>query len=436
MSLTESLPLSMRYSVSGADAIPAKTTLSRFDATSSSYNSGSNNKILIPVNAGDKFLDVSKGYLHFNVVSNHTDAGAVTALMIGNGACVISKMEIACAGSSGKVESIDNYNVYHLYDGLWKSNVNDLTYLQAVAGAGAPALESKARGVALTKAAGSSVNCCIALKGAFLNPYYGKALPAGMNQFTIEITLDSLKNAFVESGASADAPFTFTLSEVRYYAPTYQVLDEQIMASYAQQVSSQPIMWIGESVNAITNTIAAATGKQTLQINSSYRSLNGLCTLIRTSASLENMNKNSLNAVNIDKVTSYKYRIMSESYPSDDIDVSATNTGRAYIEASKVFAPHGKAQSVCSAVSLTQFKAAATADAVNLDAACHGSLCVDLKKFSDERLVMAGLDTSAGGPSTIEMTFSSAPLASTATTLALHDRMFIHAPNGVITAQF
>ena len=49
---------------------------------------------------------------------------------------------------------------------------------------------------------------------------------------------------------------------------------------------------------------------------------------------------------------------------------------------------------------------------------------------------MAGLDTSAGGPSTIEMTFSSAPLASTATTLALHDRMFVHAPNGVITAQF
>lgn len=436
MSLTESLPLSMRYSVTGSDAIPAKTTLSRFDATSSSYNSASNNKILIPVNAGDKFLDVSKGYLHFNVVSNHTDAGAVTALMIGNGACVISKMEIQCSGSSGKVESIDNYNVYHLYDGLWKSNVNDLTYLQAVAGAGAPALESKARGVALTKAAGSSVNCCIALKGAFLNPYYGKALPAGMNQFTIEITLDSLKNAFVESAASADAPFDFTLSEVRYYCPTYQVLDEGIMASYAQQVSSQPIMWIGESVNAITNTIAAATGKQTLQINSSYRSLNGLCTLIRTSSSLENMNKNSLTAVNIEKVTSYKYRIMSESYPSDDIDVSATNTGRCYIEASKVFAPHGKAQSVCSAVSLTQFTAVAAKDAVSLDAACHGSLCVDLKKFSDERLVMSGLDTSAGGPSTIEMTFSSAPNASTATTLALHDRMFVHAPNGVITAQF
>ena len=62
MSLTESLPLSMRYSVSGSDAIPAKTNLSRFDATSSSYNSASNNKILIPVNAGDKFLDVSKGY--------------------------------------------------------------------------------------------------------------------------------------------------------------------------------------------------------------------------------------------------------------------------------------------------------------------------------------------------------------------------------------
>jgi hypothetical protein len=63
-------------------------------------------------------------------------------------------------------------------------------------------------------------------------------------------------------------------------------------------------------------------------------------------------------------------------------------------------------------------------------------MCVDLKKFSDERLILQGLDTTAGGPSNLEITFSSPPSASTAVTLALHDRMFVHNPNGVVETQF
>ena len=436
MSLTDSLPLSMRYSITGSDAIPTKTTLSRFDSTSSSYNSASNNKILIPISAGDKFIDTSKGYLYFKVASNHTDAdGANKAALVGNGAAVIEKLEIAVAGSSGKVESIDNYNVYHLYDELWKSNVNDLTYRQAVAGGGGAALESKALGVQLaeTGAAGNAVNVAVKLNCAFLNSYFNKAIPAGMNQFTIEITLASFDNAMVQM-AAVDAPFTYTVSEVRYYAPCYQVLDEQIMSQYAQQVASQPIMWIGQSVNTITNAIAAAAGKQTLQINSSYRSLNGLCTLVRTSENLNTRTKNGLNAFNLTNISSYKYRIMSESMPPDDVDISSTNTSRSYIEASKVFAKHGETHSVCSAVSQTQWLA--DDDAAN-DSVGSGSLCVDLKKYSDERLVFQGLDTSAtSAPTIIEITYSSAPSASTGLTLALHDRMFVHNPNGIVEAQF
>ena len=54
MSLTDSLPLSMRYSITGADSINSKTKLHRFDSTSASYNSASNNKILIPVSRSRK----------------------------------------------------------------------------------------------------------------------------------------------------------------------------------------------------------------------------------------------------------------------------------------------------------------------------------------------------------------------------------------------
>ena len=50
-----SLPLSMRYSLTGSDTIPSTNRLHRWDSTSSSYSSSSNNIINIPV-AADEFL--------------------------------------------------------------------------------------------------------------------------------------------------------------------------------------------------------------------------------------------------------------------------------------------------------------------------------------------------------------------------------------------
>jgi hypothetical protein len=65
-------------------------------------------------------------------------------------------------------------------------------------------------------------------------------------------------------------------------------------------------------------------------------------------------------------------------------------------------------------------------------------MAVDLKRFSDERLVNLGLDTSgSGAPSTIEINFSGgSPAAQDVTTYALHDRTFIMLPNGTVEAVF
>ena len=124
MSLQNSLPTSMLYSITGSDSIPSRTRLSRFDATNSSYNSGSNNKILIPVSA-DGFIDTSKSYLYFKLTNNSTSAADAGIKLDGNAACVIDKLEIAVAGSS-IVETIDRYNIYHLMEQDWNSSINDL----------------------------------------------------------------------------------------------------------------------------------------------------------------------------------------------------------------------------------------------------------------------------------------------------------------------
>lgn len=439
-----SLPMSMRYTITGADAIPSRTRLSRFDATSSEYTSNSNNKILIPVQA-DGFIDTSKSYLYLKVQSLHTSAGNHAVNFDGNVAAVIDKLEISVSGSSGKVETLDRYNVYHLYDQVWNSGVEDITYQQAVNGGSAPALEWDAKGATLSKTGGhNNVSdfkiLAVKLKSGFLNSYFNKALPMGLPQFTIEITLADGIQAFIAANADV-AVNTYKVSQARFYAPVYQILDEGVMGAYTRQIQSSPTMWVSQSFSTIINTVAAQAAKQTLQLNASFRSLNGLITLMRPSANINNKLKNVLTAFNITGVVSYLYRIGGIQYPSDTIDlnsVEATANGldisRAYMEAGKTLAPHGHKHSKTTAVSQTRFIAA---DAAGDDVGA-GSLCVSLVRFADDRLVNLGLNTAgSSAPSTVEIDFgSTTPAAQDTTTYALYDCVWIMNPNGMVERSF
>jgi hypothetical protein len=443
-----SLPMSMRYTITGADAIPSRTRLSRFDATSSEYTSNSNNKILIPVQA-DGFIDTSKSYLYLKVQSLHTSAGNHAVNFDGNVASVIDKLEISVSGSSGKVETLDRYNVYHLYDQVWNSGVEDITYQQAVNGGSTPALEWTSKGATLAKTGGhSDVSdfkiLAVKLKSGFLNSYFNKALPMGLPQFTIEITLADGIQAFIASNADI-AVNTYKVSQARFYAPVYQILDEGVMGAYTRQIQSSPTMWVSQSFSTIINTVAAQGAKQTLQLNASFRSLNGLITLMRPSANINNKEKNVLTAFNITGVVSYLYRIGGIQYPSDTIDlnsVEATAAGldisRAYMEAGKTLAPHGHKHAKTTAVSQARFIKVDTASGGPNNTTGAGSLCVSLVRFADDRLVNLGLNTAgSSAPSTVEIDFgSTTPAGQDATTYALYDCVWIMNPNGMVERSF
>lgn len=438
-----SLPMSMRYTITGADAIPSRTRLNRFDATSSSYSSNSNNKILIPVQA-DGFLDTTKSYLYVKVQSNHTDAGNVGCNFDGNVASIIDKVEISVAGSSGKVETLDRYNLFHLYNQVWNSGIEDITYQQAVNGGSAPALEWSALGAELKPSGGHGTSAdfqvlALKLNCGFLNSYFNKALPQGLPQFTIEITLADGITAFVY-GAN-NAVNTYSVSEARFYAPVYQILDENVMGVYTRQIQSSPTMWVAQSYSTIINVLAAIGSKQTLQLNASFRSLNGMITLLRPSANMNNKVKNILTATNITNVVSYVYRIGGQQYPQDSLDITSVSTqtaglniSRAYMEAAKTLAPHGKTHAKSSAVSQTRFCAADAAGS----ATGAGSLCINLTRFSDDRLVNLGLNTAGNSaPSTLEVDCGgSAPAAQDATTFCLYDCVWVMNPNGMIERSF
>ncbi len=466
------LPMSMRYSVSGSDAIPSRTRLTRWDSTSSSYSANSNNKILIPI-ASNGFIDTTKGYLYFKLQNNNDG----NATLDGDARAVIEKIEISVAGSSGRVETLDRYNIMSLYKKVWNTSLEDwcadqaLTggndpfstnqtlstimddqNTQAAAGGGGPVANSFANipvGHALTNdsfgvwspdgdtlATTTSRHYCIPLDVGFLNSYYGKALPMGLPQITLEITLAGVTQPFVTS--STTATLNYTLSNVRYYAPTYEILDEGVMSAYKQKLTSSPTMWVGQSAQTIINAVAASAGKQTFQINSAFRSLNSLVSLMRPSANILNKDDNCLTAFNLTNVEDYLYRINSQQYPQDEIAYAANgangNQGRAWLEASKALAPHGQKYAKTCAITATTF---GNDDGLG-SASGRGSLCVDLKRFTDERLVNLGLNTSANSaPSTLEINFgSNAPAAQDLTTFAMYDCVWVLQPNGIVERVF
>lgn len=415
------LPESMRYILTGADAIESRTRLTRFDATSSTYTSNSNNKILIPVQA-DGFIDTNKSYLFCKIKTLHTGADKVAELD-GNIASIIDKLEISVSGSSGKVETIDRYNMFHLYDQTWNSGIEDITYQQVVNGGSAPALSWNPDGEEL--AVNGEITLALKLKAGFLTSYFDKALPAGLPQFTIEITLASGSQAFKYTTGSAN--LHYEVSNVRWYAPTYQILNEAVMADYQAQIASQPTMWVSRGVSSIINVVSATEGKQTKQLNASYRSLNGMVSLMRPSTDINDEEKNCLTSFNITNLQGYLYRIHGSQYPSDSIDVATTDLSRIYMEASKTLAPHGHIHAKSTAVNKTRFTGNGGA----------GSACISLVRFNADNLVNLGLDTSgSSAPSVLELDFSSAPASQDLTTYCLYDVVFVMNPDGTVERSF
>ena len=441
--MESSLPLSMRYAVTGADGIASRTRLSRFDATSSEYSANSNNQIMIPCSA-DGFISSAESYLFMRVESEHATAGI--AHLEGDLSCLIDKIEIQVQGSSGKVETLDNYNTFALLDSRYNADLSDATYNQIVSGGHAPALTYDPRGGRMAVSGGDGgvpdhTIVAVKLKAGFLNSYYDKALPMGLPQFTIILTLANATDALINTDATS-TNINYKVSQVRWYAPVFQILDENVMGAYTRQIQSSPTMWIGQSVSTVVNTTAAGAARRTYQLNASYKSLNGMVTVIRNNTNLNNKRKASISNSTIVGATEFLYRIGSVQYPQDAIEigsVEATATGfnlsRAYIEAVKTFAKHGKMHAKNTQVDRTAFIANQTGDGPTTSGA--GVLAINLKRYTDDRLVNVGLNTSASSaPSTLEVNFDATAVAAQVNTFCLYDCVWVMNPNGLVERSF
>jgi len=420
------LPRSMQYSLGvGADTIPSTTRLHRWDSTHSSYISESNNVAHIPI-AADGFIQTSEGYLFLQVTNNSTTQ---PANLDGNANCLIDKVEISVAGSSGKVEIIENYNTLALLKGAYNNTLEHQNYLANTAGAGTAEVGQTPDGVALAAGGGATqialkLDCC-----GFLNDYYKKAIPMGMQQFTITITFASADVALNHTTNAAAR--TYTINNLRYYAPVFNINDAGVNAQFMQQAGSQGVAWVGQSYGSIINTRTANAGTQSFQLNPRYKSLNSLVSLQRPSAGLTTYNVNVVAATNLDNVSSFQYKIFGSNYPQDGIDYTATtNQSRAYLEAAKSLAPKGRELATGQQVASAIFRGTTAENG-------KGIMAIDLKRFDEGMLVNCGLDTAGNSaPITLEAVYGDAGAAQQVLTFALYDMVFMMRPDRVVETSY
>jgi hypothetical protein len=473
----ENLPKSMRYGMTSATAVPAVATLSRFASVngSSGFSPSGSNQIRFKIQSPG-FLDVCKHYLEFKVNVTGTDADGFAAYVDGHAGSFFDRLRIESNGAV--VEEVLSYGLYNGIRHTYNSGLGEVMKDSAQSGSGRlcvknvttaiglAAADTAAAVKAVTDAAQTANNgrifqvsqgalgagiattkshvFTIQLESGLFKNVHKKALPEGMAEMDVILTLAGNAQALVSAAAA-----TYTIDNPTLFCPSFRIENADVMDNYRRMVQAQ-----GASIHGITpktyiNTVSNGAGTKTLQINDRSLSVLGFVSAVRTNAadSTDHIYANSAygysTAVATTQMTRFKYQIAGINYPQSDINIATAadgrNLSRAHEESLKALAMPGEeyAKSTVSIDQLTGQIDAAYASSVDTQTTevPKGLLSVDLKKFDMEKLKMVGLNTSRNsGPSVLEIEVGTTMGADTnCTTFALCEALFTVLPNGVMT---
>ena len=456
----QNLPKSIRYSMGSANAVQSSTVLSRFSSVNGTiFSSTSSNQVRIKIR-GNGFLQVDKHYLEFTITTATADAQIDT-----HAGSFIDRIRIESGGQI--VEELNNYGLYNAIKQNYNTDVNELYKKNAESGSGKLAIKFEPSQVGLAGAdtaaavkvvtdaafaadngklfeverdaageliaTGNSKVFCIQLESGLLKN--AKALPDGLNEIDLIITLASDTQAMVSAGAA-----TYTMTNPTLYIPAMRVENADVMQSYRQVVAQEGVMWSGVSQKSYVNALPLAAGTPVLQINDRSLSCLGLITAIQTAtanatnASYSNGAFGYTDVTSTTKINRFRYIIQGDNFPQSDILINVADDGlniaRATEESCKALAPlgHNYCDSLISktkAVSQFDLAYAASPATGGTDAPC-GLLSVDLKRTSNDGMRMVGMNTAQNSsPSVLELNVSVALAAAcTATTYALVESFY------------
>ncbi len=429
----DALPASMRYSFSAVDSVPSSLTLRRFDANNGNkFNPAGANEIRIPVQT-DGFLDTKKHYLQFQI-TNLSDAAIA---LEGDSACVIQELRIESQGI--ELERISRYNLLNLHHDANNSSISDVCKRSCMTGGAIPTgtatiftIAGQAQDATGGTAPSQTYILPLQLSGFLMNRF-GKALPQGIAQFEVIIRLETAVVALKGNPTAS----LYEVNNPVLYCPAYNIMDNGIMNTYRSLISQRGVNWLGNTYKTYINSLADSSVTNTgFQINDRSSSLLAFITLIRTTTALSAKNSHSLGCSTLTGITNYRYKIGGVNYPPDQISIDVAgddvNVGRVFNEQLKAFADNGYTYAESLVDRTRLLKTSAEGAASGAECACSG-LCIDLKRFDDERLTLVGLNTAMNSvPNTIELSVDGGTLegASDMTTFAKVEAEFFMAPDG------
>ena len=438
----DNLPKSMRYGLASATAVQATCSLARFSSINgTSFSPTGSNQIRFKVQAPG-FLDAEKHYLQMKI----TAAGDQSQIDTNVGS-VIDRMRIEANGAV--VEEINSYHLYNAIRHYYNADMPE-TYKLA-AESGAAALEAKQGGAFVADnpvevvrgaageliADGNSKILCVQLQSGLLKNVHKKALPEGLVELDIILTLAG--NAVPLVSATA---VTYTIDDPVIFCPMYKIDNGDVMASYRNVVQQEGRRWTGITAKTYINNVANGAGTKNLQINDRSLSGLGMVTALRLATVNTDDAKYSTGAFGYNdgtgSVSQFKYQIGGINYPASDINIAVAangkNVGRAHEETLKALARpgHEYSEGTVGVSNLTTSIIQEYAEAATKSALIpHGLLSVSLKKFDDSMLQMRGLNTSMNSsPNVLEFVHTGFAADLNATTFSLCEAFYTMLPTG------
>ena len=458
------VPIGLQYRLSIADAVPASHNISQFLASNASDFTPSNNTIRINVSSG-AFLDLKNAVLEFDL-KNTTSTDP--ARLDGGAGCVINRIRVLSSDGS-EIERIDSYNLLDCVLDQYTASDGSARIKSAQKGSprfadDTPAFDEATSGalatgertaspyetgitISGTQTAGDDTagklqlkvsgvggigydprqsdilntgitrHYSMGLKCGFFNPSTAKLLPPN-TPFQLEITLGAAADCIVNlAGANA---VNYQLNNAELHIPAVVVNDPNYMAMVNQRLS-QGISYKCNSYDHFVNTTASGAGKDVIQLSARARSLKGLMSVMRQQSKVSSDNDFKLSKRSIQYVSDYSYKVGSQNYPVDRVNLSTDTTaggtasgGRIPLASTanlNIAEAYNHALRLFGSLNLSnaniQIGQEAFAQSENLNNNGAGILAINLSAFSDGS-VNSGLNTLNNLPVSLEFTKTAA----------------------------
>ena len=273
----------------------------------------------VPCGRRNSYLDVGQSYLRLNI--KNTD-GANGLYLDGNGACVISRIDIF--HGSNLLETIQAYNVLSTYIFDMQTSQSDRKGLSNIYG-----FDNGGDRKGQVLAAGVSLTCCIPLFSGVIGVLSDKSVPTGLmaDDIRIEITFETQNNGVYAAIGNPQ----WQVNDIQLELTFIELSDEGESMVRQEADPNKPIYLHGSSWRHYASNLPTISGNFSTLVPARFASLKQLAICPRRSTDFVQASYTLSSRVN-PNVSYFWYRIGSAIIPQKSVYLENISNTAGYGE--------------------------------------------------------------------------------------------------------